>query len=346
MTHTLRFCTLLSLILAPGPAQAAGVIIAAGGGSEGAVGDTTSWSYKLYKKFIENGDKTGDGKVSVAILSTSTQDSWLPSYFVWIGQTLGVTVNAFNVTVATRADANNTTIVDPVKTADVVFLKGGDQGAYYDAWNGTTLETNIRAVDSRRGAIGGTSAGAMSLSQYCFAGGQDLVSLDVLQDAQTPYLNDTDGGSGIHTDFLGFVGSSLIDTHYTTRARMGRTLGILAKAIQDSSNTNVLAIGIEERTGIALTGTRAEVIGVGSIDFMLQTSSSMVKRDAKHPLFFTNVRLDRLTEGWRYDISSRTVDTTNRPTSATAVVYSGDSAANSGSVTIRGNQFSDEDKFT
>lgn len=329
------------LALSPEPAQAAGVIVVAGGGSEGDVGDTTAWSYKLYRKLVQNGDVNGDGKIKVAILSTGVETSWLPDYFKWLGAT-----EAVNVKVTTRADANNSAVVDTVSTSDVVFLKGGDQGAYYDAWNGTLLETHIRTVvETRNGAIGGTSAGAMSQSQYAFAGGKDLVSLDVLTDAKTAYLDDTDGGSGIHNDFLGFIPNTLIDTHYTSRARLGRLAGLLGKAVQDYAVPSLLAIGLEERTGLAITGTSAEVIGVGSVDLIQQTTSTVLRRDTRRPLFYTHLRVDRLTEGWTFDVAKRTVDMGRLPSGAVAVTYLGDSAANSGSLTISGTQPTDEDRF-
>lgn len=322
-------------------ASAAGAIVAAGGGSEGDMGDTTSWSYKLYKKLIENGDVNADGKIKVAILSTEVETSWLPSYFVSLGAT-----EAVNVRVATRNDANNTAVVDTVKTADVIFLKGGDQGVYYDMWNETLLESNIRSViDEKNGAIGGTSAGAMSLAQFAFAGGKDLISLDVLKDAQTPYLDDADGGSGIHSDFLGFIPNVTIDTHYTTRGRLGRTMGILARAIDDTNNTGLYAIGIEERTGLYIKNGVAEVIGVGSIDFIQQTSTTALRRDKGRPLYYTNVRIDRLTEGWKFNLSTKAVDTTTRPSGTLAVTYAGDSSANSGSLLIRGSDLADEEKY-
>ncbi|WP_218082362.1 cyanophycinase [Anthocerotibacter panamensis] len=333
---------LLALTFCTSAAHAIGVLVAAGGGAEGDIGDTSAWSYKLYRKLVLNGDRNNDGKIKVVILSTAVADSFLPNYFIWLGAT-----EAVNVTVATKADANNPAIVDTVSTADVVFIKGGDQGVYYDEWNGTTLETNIRTVvNTNNGAIGGTSAGAMSLPQYSFSGGMDLISLDVLQDARTPFLDDASaGGSGIHTDFLSFLSNTVIDTHYTKRGRLGRTLGILGKAIQDNNNTGILAIGIEEQTGISVTSTTAEIIGVGSVDFIQQTSSTVLRRDVSRPLYYTNLRLDRLTEGWKYNLATKAPDTVNRPTGTTPVTYAGDSSANTSSLVIKGTLVSDEEEF-
>jgi len=43
-------------------AFASGMVVLAGGGEEGKIGDTKSWSYQLYKRLIEQGDVTGDKK--------------------------------------------------------------------------------------------------------------------------------------------------------------------------------------------------------------------------------------------------------------------------------------------
>jgi putative intracellular protease/amidase len=249
-------CLLLATVVSVASfAHAQGMVVAAGGGAEGNQGDQTSWSYRLYKKLIENGDKNNDGVVKVAVLTTllnvndpswysyaeaattanppglglthaqavaqaQTDDAFVPNYFVWIGQTLGVTVQAFNVEVGSLSAANTASTVDSVAGVDVVFIKGGDQGEYYDKWNGTRLETNIRTVLNRNGAIGGTSAGAMSLAQYSFSGGQDMISADVLADAKSTYLNDASqsGTSGIHTDFFSVVSNAVIDTLHQARS--------------------------------------------------------------------------------------------------------------------------------
>ncbi|WP_287129363.1 cyanophycinase [Candidatus Cyanaurora vandensis] len=323
------------------PVQAAGVLVVAGGGSEGDIGDTQSWSYRLYQPLVSNGDVNGDGQVQVVILSTKAETSFLPNYFVWLGADTAV-----NLQVTNRTAANNATLVAPLQQADVVFIKGGDQGVYYDTWNDTLLENYLLAVDQRGGAIGGTSAGAMSLAQYCFAGGKDYISLDVLTDSQTAYLNDSDGGSGIHTDFLSLIPGVVLDTHYTERGRLGRTVGLLGKASQDYNLSGLLAVGVSEKTGLVITGNTAEVLGVGGVDFIQPTGNTTLRRDVGHPLYYTHLRLDRLTEGWRYDLSTRTPDTLNRPSSSLRVSYSGDSTANSGSLTLRGNRTGDQEQFT
>ncbi len=373
---------LAGFISTPTPVLAQGIVVAAGGGAEGNQGDQAAWSYKLYKKLIENGDKNSDGVIKVAILTTllnvndpswysyaeaattanppglglthaqaiaeaQADDAFLPNYFVWIGQTLGVTVQAFNVEVNSLTNANSASVVDGVAVADVIFIKGGDQGEYYDKWNGTRLETNIRTVLNRNGAIGGTSAGAMSLAQYSFSGGQDLIAADVLTDAKSSFLNDASqsGTSGIHTDFLSVVSNSVIDTHYTKRGRLGRLIGVLAKAVEDSGQTGLLGIGLEEKTGVAIVNGIAEVIGKGEVAFIRQTTASQLKRTAGRPLVYTNLVLDRLTEGWKYNLQGQAPVTSTLPSGVTNVTYAGDGAANSGALTITGATESEQSKF-
>jgi len=365
------------------PVTAQGVVVVAGGGREGEQGDTSSWSYQLYRKLIENGDRNGDGVVKVVILTTLLEvndptwytyaeastsaspaglglshtqavaqaqldDAFLVNYFQWIGQTVGKPTQAVNVEVATRTDANNAVKVGAVANADAIFIKGGDQGDYYDQWNSTLLETHIRSVvQTRSGAIGGTSAGAMSQSQYSFSGGADLISADVLSDAKSVFLDDVSqpGSSGIHTDFLGFVPGVLIETHYTQRARMARLLGIMARAVADSGNRSIVGIGLDQKTGLSIQNGVAEVIGVGEVAFFKESSDTLLRRDAGRPLFYTNLTLDRLTAGWKYSLSLRTPITSPLPSGVAAVTYAGDSAANTGTLYISGSVEADASRF-
>lgn len=320
----------LGLSLVALPCQAQGVLMLAGGGSEGDIGDTTSWSYRLYHHLLDGGDVNGDGRVTVAVVADSSQSEFIPQYFEWLGAT-----DAFNVIVATRSQAQDPAVVDSIRGADAIFIKGGDQGEYYDRWNGTRLEDNLRYVAGLNGGIGGTSAGAMSISQYAFAGGQDLVSLDVLTNAQTPYLNDTDGGSGIHTDFLGFLAGAVIDTHFTERGRLARLLGIMAKASEDNAQPGLLGIGLSDQTGLWIAGDTAQVLGVGSVAFLQQTPASVVHRPVGAPLYMSDLRADLLTEGWSFRLADKTVS--GQPADAQTVSYPGNGTANSGSLTIKGN---------
>ncbi|MDJ0839095.1 MAG: cyanophycinase [Acidobacteriota bacterium] len=349
MKYTLPFLSLLFLLALPVRAQ--GTIMIAGGGSEGDQGDTSSWSYKLYQHLLTNGDTDGDGIIRTAILTESLPSNpsdaeWMPNYMEWIGSTLGLNVVATNYEVKSKNDANKSNVVGDVADADAIFIKGGDQGAYYDLWNGTLLETHIRTAVGRGASIGGTSAGAMSMSEYCLCGSMDMISDDVLTDSHTSYLNDaSDGGSGIHTDFLSFLANVAVETHFTERGRLGRMAGVLAKASDDFNNNGILSIGLERQTGVFINGNVAEVVGIGAVTFLHQSSQTSLVRTAGEPLYFTDLVLDRLTEGWQYNISTKTPLTGSAPSGTVSINPTLADRTNSGALTINGNTDNDKEKF-
>lgn len=316
-----------------------GVIVLAGGGSEGEIGDTTAWSAALYATLLRGGDVTGDGSVSVAILSTAEETEWLPEYFASLGADVAV-----NFRVASREQAE--TAAAGVAASDAVFIKGGDQGEYYDLWNNTQLEAAIVSVSQAGGGVGGTSAGAMALAQFAFAGGADLVSADVLQDAATPYLDDvSDGTSGVHDDFMALVPAVVIDTHFTQRARLGRLAGILARVADEAAPTELFGLGIEERTGIVLLDQTATVLGEGSVTFLVPDPANAPTRVRGQPLVWPNLKLDRLTAGWAYDVATHTVDLDWPPDGTEAVVWDGETAPANANWSIDGSVPAHEERF-
>ena len=277
------------------PPVAAPTFVLAGGGSEGEVGDAGAWSARLYGHLLDGGDVTGDGQVRVVVLSTAEETDWLPSYFVDLGAD-----GAENLRVASRDAAEEAG--ERVDTADAVFLKGGDQGEYYDLWNDTALEGALRGLVARGGGLGGTSAGAMSQGALALAGGEDLVSADVLEDACTAYLDDRDGGSGLKTDFFDFV-PALVDTHFVERARLGRLAGALARAVDEGQAEAPLGIGIEVQTGLWIHQGRAEVIGEGSVTLLHTDGAPAPTRDCGAPLDWRGLGLDRLIEGLGFELA-------------------------------------------
>ena len=338
---------IIGLLFALPPAHAQGTVMLAGGGGEGNVGNTASWSYRAYRALVDNGDVDGDGTVRIAVVARDTETEFIPTYFEWIGATLGVSVDAYNVTVGSRAAADDPAIVGSVAMADAVFLKGGDQGQYYDLWNETLLETNVRAVAAAGGALGGTSAGAMSLAGTCLCGGQDLIGSDVMADARSPILDDATapGTSSLHADFFGTLPGVYVDTHDTARGRLGRLLGVLAKATDDSGDDGLLAVGIDERTALVIRRDTALVVGQGAVEFVHQSPDTQRLRDAGRPLVYTDLRLDRLTDGWRYVVSARAPVTSPLPPGTEPVAASANGTPNAGALTVYGGLPSNEQKF-
>lgn len=291
------------------PAKASGVVVLAGGGDEGKIGDTKSWSYQLYKKLIDQGDVTGDKKIKVAVVSyyKPSNDEYL-RYFNSLGADSAVAVVA-----TSKKEANDPKIIDQIKDADVIFFRGGDQAEYYNLWKDSDLFKTMQNKIKEGASFGGTSAGAMILASHALAGGQELGSKDVLSDGHSPLLDDQNGGSSIHHDFLNVVPNTIIETHFGERARLGRSIGVLAKATEDFKNNNLLSVAISEQTGVVIKDGKAEVIGHGTVEFLQKTPESKIIRKKGEPLVFTDIKNDVLVEGWKYDLKKRSVDLTSIP---------------------------------
>ncbi|MCB9791717.1 MAG: Type 1 glutamine amidotransferase-like domain-containing protein [Alphaproteobacteria bacterium] len=274
-------------------ARVGGVIVLAGGGSEGELDDLEAWSARLYGALLSGGDISGDGLLRVAVLSADEETDWIPRYFERLGAD-----EAFNLRAGTRRAAQEAAA--ELEQVDVIFIKGGDQGVYYDLWNDNALDEAIWDLHARGGGVGGTSAGAMALAGLALAGGRDLVSADLLADAHSPYLDDTDGGSALHADFIGLVPGALIDTHFTQRARLGRLAGAMARALDEGQVEALIGIGLEQRTGLVLLDAQAEVIGIGAVTLLLPESAPL--RAPGRGLIWPGLRMHRLTEGFVVDL--------------------------------------------
>ncbi|MGE0479134.1 MAG: cyanophycinase [Phycisphaerae bacterium] len=277
------------------------VVVLAGGGREAEIGDHDAWSARLYRELLAPGDRTGDGRVSVALLAVRPQSEAMPDYFRWLGADV-----AANIVIDTPEAADDPALDDRFANVDAIFVKGGEQGRYYDCWNDRRIEQCVRRVVARGGAIGGTSAGAMALAEFALAGSMSLTAPDVLADAHTRLLDDaTDGGSGVQTDWFGFVPGVLVDTHVTQRGRLGRTAGALARAIDDSGRRDLLAIAIDQQTGVVIRDRHATVVGRGAVEFLRPGPASELRRTRGAPLVWTDLRLDRLTDGWTFDLAAQ-----------------------------------------
>lgn len=297
---------------------APGVVVLSGGGPEGDIGVTTDWSYPLYKKLIENGDTTGDKKIKVVVLSLEKPDS---NFMVDYLKSMGAD-SSQNLVVSSKKEANDPKVEAMLKDADVVFIRGGNQGKAYQLWKDTKVHEQIQALSNRGGAIGGTSSGAMGLSGYSITGGQDFDSKEVLSDSHSLLLNDKVNPmtSGIHNDFLNAVPGVLADTHCGERARVGRLMAVMAKATEDFKDNKIVSVCLEEKTGIAVSNGKAQVFGTGSVHFLTETAETKKERVPGKPLSYTDVRDDALTEGWTYDLHKRFPDLKNVPKNAKVIM--------------------------
>ncbi len=143
-------------------------------------------------------------------------------------------------------------------------------------WKGTPVEEAINANIVSGKPIGGTSAGLAVLGEFAYGclkdieDENDLASADVLPN---PYHERVT----LVRDFLKVPNfeNTLTDSHFAKRDRMGRTLGFLARLVQDGWSKAPREIAIDEKSAVLLEPDgRGTVVGSGRGAYFLQVTSA------------------------------------------------------------------------
>ncbi|MBS2018130.1 MAG: Type 1 glutamine amidotransferase-like domain-containing protein [Deltaproteobacteria bacterium] len=142
-------------------------------------------------------------------------------------------------TLRERADA--AWIAKKIDDAEILFLAGGNQTKYVEAWRDTRLAGAVGRLVARGAVLGGTSAGMHALAGIVHTPrgeGDSVTSSVALAD---PYVDECEHQG---TRSLGFEPSPfavpllsgvVADTHWTQRSRLGRSLVFLARVLTDGA---------------------------------------------------------------------------------------------------------------
>ena len=195
-----------------------------------------------------------------------------------------------------------------IKKAEVVFIAGGDQANYIRGWKGTPVEDAINANIAAGKPIGGTSAGLAVLGEFVYGAlgdqpdDKDLASTDVLPN---PYFERVT----LVRDFLKIpqLENVLTDSHFAKRDRMGRTLGFLARIMQDGWSQTPREVAIDEKSAVLVEADRkGTVVGNGKGAYFLRpTQPPQVCRPGL-ALTFRGVGVNKVPAGGHFDFASWT----------------------------------------
>src|SRR5271157_266544 len=139
-----------------------------------------------------------------------------------------------------RVRANSEGFVEPLRHASGVWIDGGRQWRLVDAYLGTAVEREIKALLARGGVVGGGSAGATVQGRFLVRG--------------SPVGNETMMAPGHETGF-GLLTNSAIDQHVNTRGREGDLDPVI------SAHPELLGIGIDQSAAIVVRGDAFFVVG-------------------------------------------------------------------------------------
>lgn len=186
--------------------------------------------------------------------------------------------------------------VERVRTADAVFLTGGEQARYRQALIAadgaeTPLLGAIREVHQQGGLVAGTSAGTAVMSRIMFIDAEQI--LPVLQRGAQLNREVAAGLGFLPTDWF-------VDQHFLTRGRFGRSL------VAMQSYQFPYGLGIDEDTALIVEqGVRARVVGYRGV--VLMDASAAATDPAESRFHWRNVKLSYLSHGDAVDLQTRVV---------------------------------------
>jgi cyanophycinase-like exopeptidase len=224
-------------------------------GSLGIIGDITDVQTTVQGGIVLMGGSTDvdaafkwmierSGGGDVVIIRASGTSAYNPYVFG-----LGKVNSVETLKIDSRELADNDTVANIIRNAEMLFIAGGDQSNYMKYWMNTKTGAAINyLLNEKQAPVGGTSAGCAILGGLYYSGETgSAVSDEVLQN---PYATSVT----VHNnDFLQPPGLSQVitDQHFLARKREGRTMVFLGRILKDW-NIAAKAIAVDERTAVCI----------------------------------------------------------------------------------------------
>jgi cyanophycinase len=207
-----------------------------------------------------------------------------------------------------RATARKPEVANIIRHAAALFIAGGDQARYIRYWQGTPVQEAINADIAEGKPIGGTSAGLAVEGEFVYAAlgdkpdDADLASPDVLRN---PYFDRVTLVRGFLT--IPQLRNTITDSHFAKRDRMGRSLGFLARIMQDGWSKNPREIAVDEKSAVLVESDgKAMVVGSGKGAYFLRPTEAPITCREGTSLTFHSVSLYKAQAGSRFDLSQWT----------------------------------------
>jgi cyanophycinase len=205
-----------------------------------------------------------------------------------------------------RTAAQDSAVIEIIRHAGAIFIAGGNQARYINFWQGTAVQDALNAGIAEGKSIGGTSAGLAVLGEFVYGAlgdkpdDPDLASTDVLPN---PYFDRVT----LVRNFLKIpiLHDVITDSHFAKRDRMGRSLGFLARIVQDGWDKHPREIAIDEKSAVLVEANgKSLVVGSGKGAYFMSPSNSAAVCQPKTPLTFQGVLVYKAASGAGFDLVS------------------------------------------
>jgi cyanophycinase-like exopeptidase len=266
-----------------------GLLVLQGGGTD------------VDESYVRMGARSGGG--DFVVLRASGDDEYNPYIYA-----LCSCDSVETIVFKSRKAAFDPFVIAKVRSAEALFIAGGDQSRYVKFWKGTPIEDAIHHVAGKPAPVGGTSAGMAILGEFLYSAMRD--SLTSRRALANPFHRDLT----IDRGFLALpkLAGIVTDQHLQERDRMGRTVAFLARLVHDGWTSQARAVAADRETVLHVNpvdGT-AEVLATSShptpyVYFLRTDGSPEVCRPGR-PLTYANVSVYRIGPGGTFDLDSWT----------------------------------------
>ena len=264
-----------------------GLLVLQGGGTD------------VDENFVRMGARSGGG--DFVVIRASGTDAYNPYIYDLCSCDSVATIVFKN-----RNAVSDPFVIETIRTAEALFIAGGDQSDYVKLWKGTAIEDAIHHVAAKPAPVGGTSAGMAIMSEFLYSAmsNSSLTSAEALAN---PFHRDLT----LDRDFLTLpkLGGLITDQHLQERDRMGRTVTFLARLVRDGWTAQGRAIAADRETALHVDPTTgaAQVFTTPThptpFVYFLTTPGPPEICEPGIPLTFRNVGVYRIGPGNSFDLT-------------------------------------------
>jgi len=237
-------------------------------------------------------NKSGGG--DFVVIRAAGTDAYNPYIY-----DLGTVDSVATIIIKNRAAASDPFVLEKIRSAEALFIAGGDQYNYVDFWKGTPVEDAIHHLVTRDVPIGGTSAGLAIMGEFLFSAENGTVYSDTA--LSDPYNRRV----ALDRDFLVLpnMNDIITDSHFVARDRMGRLVTFLARIMQDDWSTDAKGIGIDEKTALLVENNGdVSLVGIGTAYFLRAPGKPEVCEN-RTALTFRDVSVYRINGSATFNLS-------------------------------------------
>jgi len=206
-----------------------------------------------------------------------------------------------------REAAADPFVIETIRNAEALFIAGGDQSRYVRFWKDTAVEEAINFVAAKPAPVGGTSAGMAILGEYSYSAMREE-SLTAERALANPFHDDLT----LARDFLALEGldNLITDQHLQERNRIGRTVALLARLLQDGWTTDARAIAADRETSLHVDPATGDAQVFATSDhatpyvYFMRSQRRPDVCEPGMPLTFRDVEVYRVGPGATFNIEA------------------------------------------